>query len=776
MRPSLSCVVFSSPRLCFVSIAFAVFVVLHSLGTPRFAAAALDPSSSPLSRSRIAVGDDLSSLALLQTPGPVDSSTSGDGSQLAPPVLVTYRCRVVDSGTGLGVPGVVVRATEKVLYNRCWRMNQYGQCYDCQQTHEYVSRSGTSDAVGAVEIDFEHYQCEFVSDAPPEWDTTSHLSWEDGRVIEQISATGSSEWIQARCESGPEPYDHTLYVTHETELAERFSPVLHRHPEFELQADLADLDRTLTTQATLSAYNVVGSTLYGPAQMPPTHVRDSWHWDSHGRGQTVAYWLVDIDDDARRAGAPVGERSLYTHVFPWGEGVVIQYWLWMNGNDLTQQWGFAWHEGDWECLSIYALHENGAWRPERVNLSQHAGGESLRPEDCWWSASNAPSYAGIQQGASDAVTHPHVWVASNSHALYNRYSDSYKITIDAEYCPGEWNDELDYGWARPQPEGQSFFAYDRLVPMGEFVWSSQAHGLTWFEHCEGAALPELCLRAVFGEGTCDQPNECAFFPCELMEYFDVGDWFDGLALGPRSPLIPHQPHKWRDFVLDVGRWGNDNGYVSYEWCAPRYCDLGVFTACGPADRIDFEAIPRSPEEPGRARFRRVSGDATIFGYSEGNLPIQLIDGRYHVWARELAGVGEMEFSVYPLADASDPVAVSWRAQIAACPLTPSDVDAPIASDTRTEGAARLTATIGPSPARGPISIRFAHAPESATAVEIHDVSGSIVRRLEARAGQHDLAWDGRDDEGVALPGGLYLVSARDGDRRTVLGKVTLLSD
>ncbi|MBK7672624.1 MAG: VCBS repeat-containing protein [bacterium] len=61
-------------------------------------------------------------------------------------------------------------------------------------------------------------------------------------------------------------------------------------------------------------------------------------------------------------------------------------------------------------------------------------------------------------------------------------------------------------------------------------------------------------------------------------------------------------------------------------------------------------------------------------------------------------------------------------------------------------------------------------------VDIHDVAGRRVRQLfegPAAAGVFSLRWDGTDDQGARLPGGLYLVRAASGAEQLV-GKVLLV--
>jgi hypothetical protein len=77
-------------------------------------------------------------------------------------------------------------------------------------------------------------------------------------------------------------------------------------------------------------------------------------------------------------------------------------------------------------------------------------------------------------------------------------------------------------------------------------------------------------------------------------------------------------------------------------------------------------------------------------------------------------------------------------------------------------------TVYPNPAPGNCTIRYAlPAPGEDSAVQIVDVSGRRIRRLRPRPGEtriHRIVWDGRDENGVRVPSGVYLfrVGARSG--------------
>jgi len=65
----------------------------------------------------------------------------------------------------------------------------------------------------------------------------------------------------------------------------------------------------------------------------------------------------------------------------------------------------------------------------------------------------------------------------------------------------------------------------------------------------------------------------------------------------------------------------------------------------------------------------------------------------------------------------------------------------------------------PNPFRAGTELSYALATEADVRLELFDIAGRRVRTLEnghASAGTHRAAWDGRDDQGIALPAGVYL--------------------
>jgi flagellar hook assembly protein FlgD len=65
----------------------------------------------------------------------------------------------------------------------------------------------------------------------------------------------------------------------------------------------------------------------------------------------------------------------------------------------------------------------------------------------------------------------------------------------------------------------------------------------------------------------------------------------------------------------------------------------------------------------------------------------------------------------------------------------------------------------PSPARGRAELRFALPQAGQALLEVLDVEGRVVRVLargEFTRGAHALTWDGRDDSGSRVAGGIYI--------------------
>ena len=89
----------------------------------------------------------------------------------------------------------------------------------------------------------------------------------------------------------------------------------------------------------------------------------------------------------------------------------------------------------------------------------------------------------------------------------------------------------------------------------------------------------------------------------------------------------------------------------------------------------------------------------------------------------------------------------------------------------------LALSASPNPFNPRTTIAFTLGEAADVAIDVHDVRGRQVRALLAPtrlgAGPHAQAWDGRDDAGRPVPGGVYLASVRHGNVRERV-KLTLL--
>jgi hypothetical protein len=92
----------------------------------------------------------------------------------------------------------------------------------------------------------------------------------------------------------------------------------------------------------------------------------------------------------------------------------------------------------------------------------------------------------------------------------------------------------------------------------------------------------------------------------------------------------------------------------------------------------------------------------------------------------------------------------------------------------TDGAPCVLGAASPNPFRAGTTIPFALGGDAGAQLEIHDLSGRLVRRFAA-SGARSIAWDGCDGAGRALPSGTYFVRlAKDGRALSRTGKAVLL--
>ena len=344
-------------------------------------------------------------------------------------------------------------------------------------------------------------------------------------------------------------------------LAQKFSPVLHKH-SWDYQQGLSNVDWILTGRSTLKAYNILGQVVYSSTISSPDQIHvhlGSGDRDSFGRGEMWTFWKFDIIDNYQHQSAPAGQRPLYYHVYKDGNCYYVQYWYFFNMNDIVDQTvNNTWHEGDFEHVS---LKVNMAYDPIAVNFYRHDGGRTIEIEDCWWSPTNNTSYSGLQRDYNSNRTHLHIWVAANSHASYNRNDLVYHVTAEAavDFCtqldPENYYDNVDY-----DPSGYDlYFDYDYLENLGEYEQSPlqqasngnyypYAHGYFWLEHNMPRKFSKDWLTFVGGFG------ESWIGNCWVLIN-------GGLSTdSPVSPVYEDKNHEWKNFTenYSFNGFGNEN--------------------------------------------------------------------------------------------------------------------------------------------------------------------------------------------------------------------------
>ncbi|MCA9726579.1 MAG: hypothetical protein KC729_02785 [Candidatus Eisenbacteria bacterium] len=688
------------------------------------------------------------------------------GDEAVPPAKKTYSVQVVDLETGVPVEGVTIRIRENVTTRYCYWIEDE-VCSDCHPVPEWQTATLTTGIDGTASVDFTLPWCLLIDDAPPTWIKREHAGWEAPEVVENPSEGIYSPWILAGWTNGPAPLTHLVTVTREDRLAETFAPVLHAHRGLERQEDLGNVAETLDAHASLAVYNVLGQRLYGPSAMPPYHVWEGHWWDTQGQGTMPTWTRIDIDDDWRYRGAGPGNRPLYYHVFPHRDGAVVQYWLWFNANDPSAHEEIpSVHEGDWECFALYLVSDGATWTPQEVSFSQHAGGTTLGPDQVWWSATAAPAYFDVAEGFAPSRTHPHVWVAADSHALYSRFQPQYALDIDLLGCRLHFGDRVDYNLGGNPHGDHRYFTWDRLVDMGEYWYGTEAHGEEYFTHVFGGPLEWLGFQGRFGESLCTELPGCGI-GCDFPLYAER-------AWAPRSPLVPEAPHQWRDFPHGDGPWGNDvpsGATVSYVEARQIGNYLGRYAPCadGSGDVI-FTRVGNAPlGVAGVAIVTVLSGDIVIAEAEDGRLALPpSSDGWYDLRVAEVEGAGTVRFDIYPDGRAEAPVAENLI-----CDIDPCGTSAVGTAERPVDGGVRIF----PNPTEGGARFDFAHLPSGIRAWSLHDVGGRRITGGSLRTGSDgtgsSVAWSGRDDSGREVPSGLYFLLLHGLEGTTPVGTVTV---
>lgn len=705
-------------------------------------------------------------------PCPVSSEQSGasgagtepngqDGEDPPAPGQHIYTIRVKDTKSGDAVAGVQFTLTERVTWTRFCNAGSTCSGTPSDQGTRYHTATVTTNAGGYASYTFEVQGCHYLGEDNC-WELEQHAGFDPPVLVENPSSGVYSEWVVARVISGDNA-THGIYVTSESYLAEVFAPVLHRHGTLELQNGLGDVDETIASHSTLNAFNVQGQN-FGPwhpvGDLHKVQPESPRTWDSYAYGGIFTAWVLDIADAYRHEDG--GDlRPLYYHVYPYADGAVVQYWYFFNCNDTSQQWGLGFHEGDWEHVSIYVTWQSGGWKPQSVDFYQHQGGEVQPASNCWWSATRAPTYELLQQGADAQHLHLHVWLAANSHASYNRYAYRYGLITDPPggSCDFEIWDYVDYNIANQAAGGHTFFEYDELVDLGEYWTVGTAHGDDWAAHIEGP-LPLNRFVGHYGENHTDCPSGCPSIICDILKGTGLTNPY---AVAPTAPLNEPTVHNWRSYhpYPDEQRWGNEPPQFASMIFADyplRNNYLGRFLMCGDGSRehISFD-VPARYNESGKLRITVQSGDLAFSGLTSCGTgcyekSLTYSNGAYHVSLTAATGTGTASLTVYGVSHSGNPDAEAMTVDIKESCGTAG------VEPGRSRAMVQEFDVIPRVVTGGPVHVEFEMPGRSGDRVTVHDAMGRKVFESVCRGGELTVDWSGKSGHGEKLPSGLYFVS------------------
>jgi hypothetical protein len=665
------------------------------------------------------------------------------------PDPVTYSILVLEEETQRPLPGVAVLLHEDVSRHTCLDEDCRMGCSEI--VVERRSRGCLTDANGLARATFSYWNCQPLHGEL--FETVLPVAGSFGaEVLETLDQESYHQTIFTRTEPGQgHGVNLILYATREERLAELFAPVLHKH-RLDLQANLGDINLSLSAPgAVLRGFAPDGRCVFSRTNNQDLHAiyQSCGDADSYGGGTVPLWWQLDLDNSLRYLGAPEGSRPLYYHVFPWPDGgAIVQFWSWYDMNDLRQMPGpGSYHEGDWECVAVKVLYHGGQWVPEYVNFYRHLGGKTVPASECWWSESIECTYLGLEHGYRRGLTHPHVWVGANSHASYNRDDLQYKIDPPVVEA---FRDLLDYNIADSAYGDHLFFAYDRLVSLGEYLDAGVEHNCHWLlGHWKGplnapAEADPVRFVGWFGERHC--PEDVPEVICSSL----VG--FPDLYTGARSPLQSTGNHEWRGFTIDPDGWnlgGSVNG-------APNGNYLGRFLLCpnGSHDFLTFRIPSITQAGFAEARITRISGNVRFLSAdSTGRVYLPLRpDGTYLFDECHASGEGQVRIDLIETPAEGSPVycASDLRADIVAW--------GPAGAQERRPGEASsllLAPTVGP----GPIRVWYAGCTGPTVQCEIFDAGGRRIDTLGANCGNApgELRWD-PEQHGA----GIYFIRLWDG--------------
>lgn len=191
---------------------------------------------------------------------------------------------------------------------------------------------------------------------------------------------------------------------------------------------------------------------------------------------------------------------------------------------------------------------------------------------------------------------------------------------------------------------------------------------------------------------------------------------------------------WLNNINDIIDFGTE-----VEWLVLNYADYGGNVNVGVNG--DCRNVDNLSDVNGST-----IGGATVWAVDYG-VPGGSCGSFYVVGKINSFGIGGQEFYID---------------NIRTCPVVPLGAGDPVAA-LPAEGI--LLDPARPNPAHGSTVLGFTLAQPGAVRLAIYDVSGRVVRTLvdgSRLAGAHQIAWDGRDEQGRRLPSGIYSYRAETG--------------